>query len=78
MFFQQGALNVPQIPRFSSFFPSRSQSKPAKNTGIYSVLTKQHAKKHDVLKQFFSSCASIQRTTIFYLAFARNRAKLLN
>ena len=38
MFFQQGALNVPQIPRFSSFFTSSSQSKPAKNAGIYSVL----------------------------------------
>ena len=54
MFFQQGALNVPQIPRFSSLFASRSQSKPTKNTGIYSVLTRQHAKKHDVFEQFFT------------------------
>ena len=44
MIFQQGALDVPQIPRFSSLFISSSQSKPAKDTGIYSVLTRQHAK----------------------------------
>ena len=37
---------------FFIFFASRSQSKPTKNTGIYSVLTRQHAKKHDVFEQF--------------------------
>ena len=30
------------------FFTSGSQSKPATNTGIYSALTRQHAKKHNV------------------------------
>ena len=54
MLFQQWALNVPQIPRFLHLFASRSQSKPTKNTGIYSVLTRQHAKKHDVFEQFFT------------------------
>ena len=29
---------------FLHFFASRGQSKPTKNTGIYSVLTRQHAK----------------------------------
>ena len=38
---------------FLHLFASRSQSKPTKNTGIYSVLTRQHAKKHDVFEQFF-------------------------
>ena len=45
--FQQWALNVPQIPRFSSFFTSSSQSKPAKNTCI-------NIKRNDVLKRFFT------------------------
>ena len=40
---------------FLHFFASSSQSKPAKNTGIYSVLTRQHAKKHDVLNQSFNN-----------------------
>ena len=39
---------------FLHFFASRSQSKPTKNSGIYSVLTRQHAKKHDVFEQFFT------------------------
>ena len=39
---------------FLHLFASRSQSKPTKNTGIYSVLTRQHAKKHDVFGQFFT------------------------
>ena len=39
---------------FLHLFASRSQSKPTKNTGIYSVLTRQHAKKHDVCEQFFT------------------------
>ena len=33
---------------------SSSQSKPAKNTNIYSVLTRQHAKKNNVFKPFFT------------------------
>ena len=37
---------------FLHFFTSSSQSKPTKNTGIYSVLTRQHAKKNNVFKQF--------------------------
>ena len=37
---------------FFIFFTSSSQSKPTKNTGIYSVLTRQHAKKNNVFKQF--------------------------
>ena len=52
--FSTRGFNVLQIPRFSSFFTSSSQSKPAKNAGICSVLTRQHAKQHDVLKQFFT------------------------
>ena len=43
---------------------SSSQSKPAKTTGIYNVLTRQYAKNIDVLKQtftFFSRCSSIQK-----------------
>ena len=51
--FQQGALNVPQMLRFSSFFTFSSQSKPAKNTGIYKVLTRQHAKKTRCLETIF-------------------------
>ena len=39
---------------FLHLFASRSQSKPTKNTGIYSVLTRQLAKKHDVFEQFFT------------------------
>ena len=39
---------------FLHVFTSSSQSKPAKNSGIYSVLTRQHAKKNDVLEQFFA------------------------
>ena len=53
--FQQGALNVPRHG-FLHFFTFSSQSKPAKNTGIYKVLTRQHAKIHDVL--ILSSCGS--------------------
>ena len=37
---------------FLHFFTSSSQSKPANNTVIYSVSTRPHTKKHDVLKQF--------------------------
>ena len=59
---------------FFTFSASSSQSKPAKNTGICSVLTRQHVKqKHGVLKQFFtffSSCSSIQKTLIFGSVFA--------
>ena len=39
---------------FLHLFASRFQSKPTKNTGIYSVLTRQHAKKQDVFEQFFT------------------------
>ena len=47
---------------FLHFFTSGSQSKPAKNTGIYSVLTRQHAKNTMFsanFSQFFSPCSSI-------------------
>ena len=41
----------PQISRFSSFFISSSLT--GKNAGIYSVLTRPHAKKHDVFETIF-------------------------
>ena len=74
---------------FFIFFTSSSQSKPTKNTGIYSVLTRQHAKKttfSSSFPQIFSSCASIKNAP-FLLHFCHrssglkkvlNRAKLLN
>ena len=56
MFFQQLALNLMyrKYHGFLHFCTSSSQSKLAKNTGNYSVLTRPHAKKQDVLKQFFT------------------------
>ena len=45
------------IVNTSVFFTSiisSSQSKPAKNTGICTVLRRQNVKKHDVWKQFFT------------------------
>ena len=55
---------------FLHLFASRSQSKPTKNTGIYSVLTRQHAKKHDVFEQFFHTFSAhappFKKTLIFY------------
>ena len=51
---QQGLYMYRKYRGFLHFVSSSSQSKPAKNTGIYSVLTRQHAKKHDVLNQFFT------------------------
>ena len=38
---------------FFTCMTSSSESKPARTTGICSVLRRQHAKKHDVLKPFF-------------------------
>ena len=38
---------------FLHLFASRSQSKPTKNTGIYSVLTRQHTKKTRCFRAIF-------------------------
>ena len=57
---------------FLHVFTSSSQSKPTKNSGIYSVLTRQHAKKTDVLEQFFrifSSRARQVKNQSFFAAF---------
>ena len=82
MFFQQGAFNIPQIPR--------CQSKPTKNTGIYSVLTRLHAKNNNMFKQFFTIfqfMLLLSKKDNFLLYFchrspglktALNRANLLN
>ena len=75
---------------FLHFFAPRSQSKPTKNTGSYSVLTRRHAKKHDVFEQFFTLFQPMllrSKNAYFLLFFchrssrlkkALNRAKLLN
>ena len=58
---------------FFMFYTSSSQSKPTKNSGIYTVLTRQHARKNDVLEQFFaffSSCLSSKTSIIFCCVFA--------
>ena len=46
---------------FLQFITSSSQSKPSKNTGICSVLTRQNAKKHDVWRQFFAIFRPVPR-----------------
>ena len=54
MFLREGTLNG-------------SSSKPAKNKGICSVLTRQHAKNSNVFKQnsrFFTSCSSVEKSII--------------
>ena len=58
MFFQQGALNVPEIPRFFFMFslPVLKANQP--KTVVFTVLwqdnmQKKH-KKNDVLEQFFA------------------------
>ena len=78
---------------FFIFFTSSSQSKPTKNTGIYSVLTRQHAKKEkqttlQAVFHKFSARAPPFKKRSFFTPFlppfirtqegAKNRAKLLN
>ena len=57
---------------FLHVFISSSQTKPTKNSGIYSVLTRHHAKKNDVLEQFFA-CFSARARQVknksFFAAF---------
>ena len=77
--FSTRGFNVLQIPRFSSFFTSSSQSKPAKNAGICSVLTRQHAKQHDVLKQFFTIFQLMllhSKNDHFFLYFCHRSSRL--
>ena len=53
---------------FLHVFTSSSQSKPTKNSGIYTVLTRQHAKKpmfRNNFSHFFSSCSSIKNQSFF-------------
>jgi len=73
MFYQQGPFNVPQIPRFSSFFTFSSQSKPAKNTGIYSFdkTTGKKTRRFETIFHNFSARAPpFKKTIIFYSIFA--------
>ena len=49
LFFQQGALNVPQIPWFSSFFYFQF----SKQTSQYSVLKRLHVKKTRCFEAIF-------------------------
>ena len=53
-------------------FISSSQSKPAKNSGIYSVLTRQHAKKKGcfgTIFRIFSARACQVKNQSFFAAF---------
>ncbi len=54
---------------FFTFITSSSQSKPSKNTGICSVLTRQNAKKNTMFgsnfARFFGPCPSGQKSIIF-------------
>ena len=53
---------------FLHVFTSSSQSKPTKNSGIYSVLTRHHAKKTmfwSNFSHFFSSCSSSKNQSFF-------------
>jgi len=55
---------IVNINVFFLFLTSSSQSKPTKNVGICSVVTRQNAKTNGILEQFlafFSSCSSIQK-----------------
>ena len=55
---------------FLHVFTSSSQSEPTKNSGIYSVLTRQHAKKNDVLEQFFAFFSARARQVKYQSFFA--------
>ena len=59
---------------FFTFITSSSQSKPSKNTGICSVLTRQNAKKNTMFggnfSRFFGPCPpASQKSKIFYPIF---------
>ena len=56
---------------FLHVFTSSSQSKPTKNSGIYSVLTRQHAKKKcfGTIFRIFSAPARQVKNQSFFAAF---------
>ena len=84
MFSQQGALNVPQMPRFSLFFTSKANQP---KTLVFTLFWQDNMqKKHDVLTNFSAHVPPFKKPSFFFyfghrssgLKKALNRAKLLN